>query len=160
MPPPPKQKPIPGQTPIARNKRSAFDYDLTDRFEAGLVLKGTEVKMMRIGRVDLTDAFCTIERNEAYLRGMTIPHLTGSVFAHAPGGPRKLLLHRREIEIIAQSVAREGMTAVATRLYFKGSRIKIEIALARGKKIYDKREILKEQEAARETRAAMSPRRS
>ena len=155
----PKEKVRPGETLIVRNKRARFDYELGDRFEAGIVLKGSEVKMLREGRADLTDSFCTITRGEAFLHGVSIAAMTDAAFGHLPKGSRKLLLHRREIDLLGVSTGREGMTAVATRLYFKGGRVKVEIALARGKKIYDKRETLKTRDAERELRAAMAPRR-
>ncbi len=151
----PKEKPRPGETPIARNKRASFDYDLGDRFEAGIVLKGSEVKMLRAGKADLSDSFCTVFRGEAFLQGASIDGMAGAAFGHLPKGTRKLLLHRREIEIIGQAIANEGMTAVATRLYFKGGRAKVEIALARGKKVYDKRETIKRRDAEREARAVV-----
>jgi SsrA-binding protein len=149
----PKEKARPGETLIVRNKRASFDYELGDRFEAGIVLKGSEVKMLRAGKADLTDSFCTVFRGEAFLQGVSIAAMAGAAFAHAPKGARKLLLHQREILLIGLAIAREGMTAVATRLYFKDGRVKVEIALARGKKIYDKRETIKAQDAEREVRA-------
>ncbi|WP_437733737.1 SsrA-binding protein SmpB [Sorangium sp. So ce1335] len=148
----PKEKTRPGEALIARNKRASFDLDLGDRFEAGIVLKGSEVKMLRAGKADLTDSFCTISRGEAFLHGVSIAAMAGA-FGHVPKGARKLLLHRREIERIDLSIAREGMTAVATRLYFKSGLVKVEIALARGKKTHDKREAIKAQDAEREARA-------
>jgi SsrA-binding protein len=151
----PKEKARPGETLIARNKRATFDYDLGDRFEAGIVLKGSEVKMLRAGKADLTDSFCTVSRGEVFLQGVSIAEMAGAAFGHVPKGARKLLLHRREIELIDQATAHEGMTAVATRLYFKGGRAKVEIALARGKRIYDKRQTIKAQDAEREARAVV-----
>lgn len=150
----PKEKPRPGETLIARNKRASFDYELGQRFEAGMVLKGSEVKMLRAGRADLSDAYCAVSRGEAFLFGANIAEMTSAAFGHRPKGARKLLLNRREIGIIELATAREGMTAVATRLYFKGGWAKVEIALARGKKSYDKREAIKHADAARELRAA------
>ncbi|WP_437876144.1 SsrA-binding protein SmpB [Sorangium sp. So ce513] len=148
-----KEKARPGEDLIARNKRASFDYDLHDRFEAGIVLKGSEVKMLRAGKADLTDSFCTVLRGEAFLHGVSIAAMAGAAFGHLPKGARKLLLHRREIERIDVSIGREGMTAVATRLYFKSGFAKVEIALARGKKIHDKRETIRAQDAEREARA-------
>ncbi len=155
----PKEKQRPGETLIVRNKRASFDYELGDRFEAGIVLKGSEVKMLRAGKADLTDSFCTVFRGEAFLQGVSIVEMAGAAFGHVPKGVRKLLLHRREIEIIGLAIGREGMTAVATRIYFKGGRAKVEIALARGKKTYDKRETLKARDAEREARAEVVGRR-
>ena len=151
----PKEKARPGETLIARNKRATFDYDLGDRFEAGIVLKGSEVKMLRAGKANLTDSFCTVSRGEVFLHGVSIAEMAGAAFGHLPKGARKLLLHRREIQLIGLAIAREGMTAVATRLYLKSGRAKVEIALAGGKKTHDKRETLKAQEGERETRAGV-----
>ncbi|KYF52479.1 SsrA-binding protein [Sorangium cellulosum] len=151
----PKEKARPGEDLIARNKRASFDYDLHDRFEAGIVLKGSEVKMLRAGKADLTDSFCTVQRGEAFLHGVSIAAMAGAAFGHVPKGARKLLLHRREIERIDLSIGREGMTAIATRLYFKSGFAKVEIALARGKKIHDKREAIRTQDAEREARAVV-----
>src|SRR3954467_2536096 len=111
--------------------------------------------MLRAGKADLTDSFCTVLRGEVFLQGVSIAAMACAAFGHLPKGARKLLLHRREILLISLSIAREGMTAVATRLYFKGGRAKVEIALARGKKIYDKRETIKTQDAEREARAVV-----
>lgn len=149
----PKEKARPGETLIARNRRVTFDYDLGDRFEAGIVLKGSEVKMLRAGKADLTDSFCTVLRGEVFLHGVSIAAMASAAFGHLPKGARKLLLHRREIQRIDLSIAREGMTAVATRLYFKRGLAKVEVALARGKKSQDKRESIKAQDAEREMRA-------
>jgi SsrA-binding protein len=151
----PKEKARPGETLIVRNKRASFDYDLGDRFEAGIVLKGSEVKMLRAGKADLTDSFCLVFRGEVFLHGVAIVAMAGAAFGHLPKGTRKLLLHRREIELIGLAIGREGMTAVATRLYFKEGRVKVEIALARGKKTYDKREAIRAQDAEREKRAVV-----
>ena len=151
----PKEKARPGETLVARNKRASFDYDLGDRFEAGIVLKGSEVKMLRAGRADLTDAFCAVLRGEAFLLGLHVAEMPCAAFGHLPKGARKLLLHRREIELIEQATAREGMTAVSTRLYFKGGFVKVQIALARGKKVHDKRETIRRQDAERAARAVV-----
>jgi SsrA-binding protein len=115
--------------------------------------------MLRAGKADLSDSFCTVFRGEAFLQGVSIVEMAGAAFGHVPKGARKLLLHRREIDLIGLAIAREGMTAVATRLYFKGGRAKVEIALARGKKIYDKRETIKTRDAEREARAVALGRR-
>jgi len=150
-----KEKARPGETLIVRNKRASFDYDLGDRFEAGLVLKGSEVKMLRAGKADITDSFCVIYRGEVFLQGVSILAMAGAAFGHLPKGMRKLLLHHREILLITLAIGREGMTAVATRLYFKGGLAKVEIALARGKKTYDKRETIRTQDAERVARATV-----
>jgi SsrA-binding protein len=146
-----------GDKVIARNRRASFDYELGERFEAGIVLVGTEVKMLRMGTADLTDTWCSIERGEAYLNGMNIPVLEGAAFGHAKDKrARKLLLHAKEIEALDRAIQREGMTAVATQIYFKGGRVKVELALARGKKRADKREAIRERDADREARAAIA----
>jgi SsrA-binding protein len=151
-----KEKEKDGEKLIVRNRRASFDYELGERFEAGLVLIGSEVKMLRHGSADLTDSWCAIERGEAYLKGVNIPVLPGAAYGHDAKRARKLLLHAREIEAIQRSIEREGMTAVAMRLYFKSGRVKVEVALARGKRKGDKREALKAREAEREARAAMA----
>ncbi|WP_437490098.1 SsrA-binding protein SmpB [Sorangium sp. So ce1014] len=150
-----KEKEREGEKLIVRNKRATFDYTLDDRFEAGLVLLGSEVKMLREGAAELTDSWCAIERGEVFLKGVNIPMMSGAAFGHEAKRPRKLLLHESEIEAIRKGVEREGMTVIATRLYFKNGRVKAEIALAKGKKTVDKRESLKEKDAAREARAAI-----
>jgi SsrA-binding protein len=140
---------------IVRNRRAGFEYELGDRFEAGLVLIGSEVKMLRDGKADLSDAWCTITNGEAYLHGMLVPEMPGAAFGHVAKRTRKLLLHGTEIDQIRKAVEREGMTVAATRLYFKKGRAKVELALAKGKKQADKRETVKQREAEREARAAM-----
>lgn len=141
---------------IAQNRRASFDYELLEKFEAGVSLLGTEVKMLRNGKADLSDSWVSLDRGEAWARGINIPVLEGTPFSHEPKRPRKLLLQKREIEEIARGIEREGMTVTATKLYFKGGRVKVEIALARGKKSYDKRESLKRKEADKEARKALS----
>lgn len=144
---------------IALNRRATFDYELIERFEAGLELSGTEVKVLRNGKADLSDGWVSIDGDQAYLRGVNIPVLEGSPYSHEAKRARKLLLHKKEIEELKERVSREGMTVTVVRLYFKGSRAKAEIALARGKKSYDKRQSLKQKEADKEARQAMSARR-
>lgn len=151
-----KEKEKPGEKLIVRNKRAGFDYELGERFEAGLVLIGSEVKMLRHGSADLTDAWCSVKQGEAFLEGVNIPEMPGTPFGHEPKRTRKLLLHTREIENIQRAIQREGMTVAAVRLYFKDGKVKVEIALARGKKTLDKRETLKAKDAEREARVAMS----
>jgi len=152
-----KDKAKPGETLISKNRRASYDYELGDRFEAGLVLIGSEVKVLREhGSADLSDSWVTVRSGEAWLEGMNIPVLVGAAFGHIAKHPRKLLLHKAEIERIARATEREGMTVTATRLYFKEGRVKVEIALARGKKQHDRRETVKEREADQEARAAMA----
>lgn len=151
-----KEKEKPGEKLIVRNRRATFDYELGERYEAGLVLIGSEVKMLRLGKADLSDAWCSVRRGEAFLEGVNIPEMPGAAFGHEAKRPRKLLLHAREIEDIERAIAREGMTVTCVRLYFKDGRVKAELALAKGKKSMDKREALKEKDAEREARVAMS----
>jgi SsrA-binding protein len=151
-----KEKDKPGEKLIVRNKRATFDYELGERYEAGLVLIGSEVKMLRHGTADLTDSWCSIRRGEAFLEGVNIPVMPGAAFGHEAKRARKLLLHSREIEAIQRAISREGMTVAAVRLYFKDGNVKVELALAKGKKLMDKREALKEKDAEREARVAMS----
>ena len=145
-----------GDKLIARNKRASFDYELTERFEAGLVLVGSEVKMLRQGTADVTDAWVAIDGHEAWVKGLNIPEMQGTPWGHEAKRPRKLLLHKHQISQIKRAIERQGMTAVATRLYFRGGRVKLELALARGKRQADKRQSLKEREADREAQAAMA----
>ncbi len=156
-----KKEPLPeggrhGDGLVVRNRRARFDYELGDRLEAGLVLAGSEVKVLRNRSADLTDTWCSIERGEAFLHGMNIPELDGATVGHKPKRARKLLLHRVEIARLQRAIEREGMTAVATRLYFRGGRAKVEIAIARGKRKADKRQAVREREADREAQQAMS----
>jgi SsrA-binding protein len=151
MKPDSKAEPI-----IVKNRRAFFDYDIADRFEAGLVLTGSEVKSMRAGKVDVSDAYVSVERGEPWLKQMFVaPFEQASVFAHEPRRARKLLLHAREVGEIDAALSRGGMTAVPLRLYFKGGRAKVELALAKGKKTYDKRADIKKKDDDRETRAAI-----
>jgi SsrA-binding protein len=151
-----KEKEKPGETLIAKNRRARFEYELGDTYEAGIVLIGSEVKMLRMGKADLGDSWCAIEQGEAWLKGVNIPVLTGAAFGHEAKRARKLLLNKTEIDAIQRALTRDGMTVAATRLYFKGGNVKVEIALAKGKKQADKREAVKEREADLEARAAMA----
>ena len=144
------------ETLIAKNRRASFDYALKDRFEAGLVLAGSEVKAMRAGKVDLTDAYVAVERGEAWLRQMFIGSFEqAKAFPHENRRLRKLLLHKGEIEEIDRAVSREGYTVVPLRLYFKKGRVKVELATATGKKVHDKRADIAKKDADREARVAM-----
>lgn len=144
---------------ICRNRRAAHDFDLLDRLECGLVLQGTEVKSLRAGHASLEDAFARIEDGEVWLYGAEIPEYEyGNVLNHKPKRPRKLLLHRREIARFAGRAQQEGLTLIPLRLYFKNGRAKVELALARGKKKYDKRESLRERDARRQIERALSRR--
>ena len=138
---------------VATNRQAAFRYHLLERFECGLVLTGTEVKSLREGKAQLKDAYATIRDGEVWLIGLYIPpYGPASRENHDPERPRKLLLHRSEIERLIGRTAERGFTLVPTRMYFSGerSRAKIEIALARGKDLYDKRETIRKRDMARD----------
>ena len=144
--------------PIARNRRARFDYHILDTWEAGLVLTGTEVKSLRTGRAQLNDAYGIVEGGQVYLLNMHIaPYAQGSYNNHEPTRTRKVLLHRREIRRLIGGVEREGLTLVPLDLYFKNGVAKVTLALAKGKKVHDKRQAMRERDAARElARAARS----
>ncbi len=136
---------------IARNKRARHDYEILDTWEAGIVLTGTEVKALRDGRANLTDGFGHVRDGEVYLLNAHIgAYGHGNVFNHDPTRTRKLLLHKREIRRLIGSVERQGLTLVPLDMYFKGGKVKVRIALARGKQQHDKREDLKKRDAERE----------
>ena len=143
---------------VARNRKATHDYFIEDRYEAGLVLTGTEVKALRMGRASLTEAWIEIDRHgEAWLQGAHIPeYLQGTWNNHSPRRKRKLLLHRAQLERLAQRVSAKGYTVVPLELYFLGGRAKIEIALARGKQDWDKRQALREAQDRREAARAMA----
>ena len=139
-----------GRKVVASNRRARHDYEVLDTFEAGIVLKGSEVKSLRAGQVQLKDAFASIERGELWLEHLHIaPYTHASVDAHDPERRRKLLLHRRELDKLIGAVECKGYTLVATALYWKRGRAKLEIALARGKQSHDKRATQKDQEWTR-----------
>lgn len=143
---------------IARNKKALHDYFIDDRFEAGLVLSGTEVKALRAGRASLTEAWVDFDRRgEAWVVGMNIPvYAMGSWTNHRPTAKRKLLLHKDELRELAFKVQAKGVTVVPLELYFIGGRAKLEIGLARGKQEWDKRETLKRKQDERETARDLS----
>jgi len=141
---------------IASNKKAFHDYHVLQKLEAGLALTGTEVKSLRDKGANLKDSYVTFAHGEAFLYGAHIAQYThGNIQNHDPERKRKLLLHRREIEKLESQVVEKGLTVVPLRLYFKGNRVKTEIAVVRGKKLYDKRETEKTREADREAAAAM-----
>jgi SsrA-binding protein len=144
------------ETTVIKNRRATFDYAVEDRFEGGLVLRGSEVKSIRDGKVELVDAYGQVERGELWLKQMYVaPFEQAKTFGHEPRRSRKVLLHRREIDRIDEAIAREGYTLVPLRLYFKNGRLKVELGLARGKKVHDKRADIAKKTAEREARAAM-----
>jgi SsrA-binding protein len=149
-----------GEKTIAENRRARHDYQLLERIEAGLVLTGTEVKSLRDGRVTLAHAFADIRDGEAWLHGVEIATYDhGNRANHEPTRPRKLLLHRREIDSLYGMVREKGLTIVPTRLYFKDGRAKIELAVARGKEQRDKRRDVAERDARRQMERAVKGRR-
>src|SRR5579884_1521019 len=140
-----------GQKTIAQNKKARHDYQIEDVYEAGLVLTGTEVKSLRAGRASLVDSFAQVRDGEVWLENAHIPEYTqGSWTNHEPRRRRKLLLHRAEIARLVGKTREGGLTLVPLSMYFKDGRVKVEIALARGKRSYDKRQALAERQAGRE----------
>ena len=145
---------------IADNRKARHDYHLLETFEAGLALAGTEVKAIREGRVNLRDSYCRLEGGEAWLLAAHIGQYSHSGYAaHDPERRRKLLLNRSELNKLLGKTTERGLTIVPLRMYFKGPRVKVAIALARGKKTFDKRETIRRREIDRETRAAVKTRR-
>ena len=142
-----------GAGDVASNRQASFRYNLLERFECGIVLAGTEVKSLREGKAQIKDAYASIRDDEVWLYGLYIPpYGPAAQDNHDPDRPRKLLLHRREIERLAVRTNERGLTLVPTRMYFTGtrSRAKVEIALAKGKDLYDKRQSIKSRDVARE----------
>ncbi len=145
---------------IAENRKARHDYHLLERVEAGLVLTGTEVKSLRDGRATLGQAWADIREGEAWLQGAEIAtYAQGNVANHEPTRPRKLLLHRRELDRLYAQVREKGLTLVPTKLYFKNGRVKVELALARGKDVRDKRQAVADRDAKRQIDRAMKSRR-
>jgi SsrA-binding protein len=145
---------------IAENRRARHEYHLTDRVEAGLVLTGTEVKSLRAGKADLAKAYATVRDGEGWLIGLHIPpYERASLGAHDPDRDRKLLLHAREIAHLGGRVRERGLTLIPTRLYFKDGRVKVELALGRGKELHDKRRDIASRDAQRQMERALRTRR-
>lgn len=154
-----KKKDEPQEKTVCRNRRALHQYDILDTIEAGLVLTGTEVKSLRNNTASLEDAYARIENDELWLVKSEIPeYLMGNRMNHEPKRKRKLLIHRRELEKFAKGTEERGFTLVPLKLYFRGGRAKVEIALAKGKKLYDKRESIKNRESKRELGRAMRQR--
>jgi SsrA-binding protein len=148
-----------GRKFVAQNKKARHDYAIEDVYEAGLVLTGTEVKSLRAGRASLVDGYAVIKDGEAWLQGVHIPEYTeGTWTNHEPRRSRKLLLHRQEILRLIGKTKESGLTLVPLALYFKDGKAKVEIALARGKRNYDKRQALAEKQASREAQRALARR--
>ena len=141
---------------IANNKKAYHEYFVDEVVEAGLVLQGTEVKSMRLGQVSIKEAYCRIRNGEVFVDNMNIsPYEQGNRENHDPIRSRKLPLHSYEIEKLSKKVDEKGLTLVPTKVYFKDSKAKLEIGVCRGKKLYDKRETLKRQQADREAKRAI-----
>ena len=143
---------------VATNRQAAFRFNLLERFEAGIVLQGSEVKSLRNGAVQLKNAYAEVRDGEVWLRDMHIAPYDPARENHDPERPRKLLLHRREIERLIGKTAERGLTIVPTRVYFSGPRAKVELALAKGKDVHDKRRSIKDREQKREMERALSER--
>ena len=140
-----------GRKIIANNKKAYHDYFVDETMEAGIQLFGTEVKSLRAGGVNLKDSYCTIEDGELFATGMHIsPYEKGNIYNRDPLRDKKLLMHKREILRLLGKVGQEGVTLVPLSMYFKGSRVKVELGICRGKKLYDKREDLAKKQAARD----------
>ena len=149
-----------GQKTIAENRRARRDYELLERVEAGVVLTGTEVKSARDGKVQLGQAYADIRNGEAWLVGASIAeYAQGGPFGHEPDRDRKLLLHRGEIDSLYGKVREKGLTLVPTQMYFKDGRVKVELALARGRERHDKRRAIAERDAQRQIERALRRRR-
>jgi SsrA-binding protein len=148
-----------GDRVVATNRRALHDYHVEERLEAGLVLKGTEVKSLRDGKAQLADAYAAVEGGEAYLMNLHISlYDPGNRFNHDPTRKRKLLLHRREIRRLAGMVERRGYTLIPLRVYFERGYAKVTVGVARGKREYDKRQAIAERDAARDVRRALRER--
>lgn len=148
-----------GRIMVAQNRKARHDYHLGDRFEAGLVLTGTEVKSLRLGRASLADAFATVDDGEVWLRNAHIPEYTfGTWTNHATRRKRKLLLHRREIEKLERATTASGRTIVPLAMYFNDGYAKVELAIATGKKDWDNRQTIAEREANRDAARALAAR--
>jgi len=150
-----------GRKVIAQNKKARHDYSIEDVFECGIVLTGTEVKSLRMGRASLIDGFAMVDKGELWLSGVHIPEYTqGTWTNHTPRRDRKLLVHSAEIRKLSARMKEGGLTLVPLSLYFKDGKAKIELAVAKGKKVYDKRAALMERQAGREVEREVSRRRS
>lgn len=145
-----------GERVVAQNRAASYNYHLLEKFEAGMVLLGTEVKALRDGKASLREAYAEIRKAEVWLVNLHIPeYLPGGQFNHSPLRTRKLLLHRREVHKLMGKVNEKGLTLIPIRIYFKGSVAKCELALARGKKLWDRRQTERKREADREAKEAM-----
>ena len=150
----PRQK---GIKPVAQNKKAYHEYFVEETYECGLNLRGTEVKSIRAGRVNLKESFCMVRNGEIFAEGMHIsPYEQGNVFNHDPLRPKKLLMHKNEIRKLAGLVSRQGYALIPLRIYLKDGRMKLELGLCKGKQLHDKREAAAERDATREMERAFS----
>ena len=144
---------------VANNKKAYHDYFIVDKFEAGIELVGTEVKSIRAGKINLKESWCMIKRGEIFVNGMHIsPYEFGNIFNKDPFRVRKLLLHKKEIDKLFGKIKQEGLTIIPLSVYFKGSRVKVEIGLCKGKNLHDKRETLAKKQANRDIERALRER--
>jgi len=150
-----------GEKPVATNRKAFHDYFIEERFEAGIVLRGTEVKSLRDGRVNLQDSYASARDGEVFLYNCHIsPYSHGNIMNHDPTRPRKLLLHKKEINKLMGKTQQKGLTLVPLRIYFsKRGHAKVELGLAKGKKLYDRRDSIKAREAGREVERAIKERK-
>ncbi len=140
-----------GVKPVAQNRKAFHDYFILERFEAGVELFGTEVKSIRSGNVNLKDSFCTVKNGELFAHGVHIsPYEKGNIFNRDPLRPKRLLMHKREINRLQARIKQDGLTLIPLSMYFKDSLVKLELGLAKGKKLYDKRESSARRDADRE----------
>ena len=141
---------------IAKNPTAYHNYDITDKLESGVVLSGTEIKSIRSGQVNLKDTYAIIRSGEIYIIGMHIsPYEKGKIFNRDPLRPKKLLMHKKEIQKLTGKIAEKGYTIVPVQVYFKGSLVKVQVALAKGKKLYDKRAVQAKKDSDRAIERAM-----
>ena len=148
-----------GTKQVTANKKAWHDYFVEEKYEAGIELAGTEVKSIRQGQINLKDSYCTFKDGELFVRGMHIsPYEKGNIFNKDPIRPRKLLMHKREILKLYGTLKQEGLTLVPLSLYFKNSRVKVELGLCKGKKLYDKRDDIAKRDAKRTIDRAMKER--
>ena len=141
---------------VATNRKAFHDYFILDRYEAGIELAGTEVKSIRAGNINLKDSFCTVKNGEIFLRGMHIsPYSHGNIFNKDPVRPRRLLMHKKEINRLNARIMQDGVALIPLSVYFKGSLIKVELGLCKGKKLHDKRDSEAEKETKRSIERTM-----
>ena len=146
---------------IASNRKAFHEYFVLERYEAGIELAGTEVKSIRAGNINLKDSFCTIKNGELFIRGMHIsPYSHGNIFNKDPVRPRRLLMHKKEINKLNMKIMTDGVTLIPLSVYFKGSLIKVELGLCKGKKLHDKRDSAAERESKRDMERILKERRS